>query len=73
MWPPIAMPGIRKVIPRLSRSVMPRPDCIGSIPRARIPMIAAPIIPNTAPDAPTVTALGESSSAPKEPPSSETA
>jgi hypothetical protein len=47
------------------------PDCIGSIPRERCMTKAAPINPNTAPDAPTVTALGESSSAPNEPASSD--
>ena len=56
MWPPIEMFGIRNVMPRLSSSVMPRPDCIGSIPRARSARIAAPISPKTAPEAPTVTA-----------------
>ena len=47
------------------------PDCIGSIPRARCSTNAAPIRPKTAPEAPTVTALGDSSSAPNEPASSE--
>ncbi len=49
----------------------PSPDCIGSIPRARWSTNAAPSNPNTAPDAPTVTALGSSSSAPNEPASTE--
>ena len=34
-WPPIEMPGSRKVMPRLSRISGPMPDCIGSMPRAR--------------------------------------
>ena len=43
------------------------PDCIGSTPRARCITNAAPMRPNTAPDAPTVTSLGESRRAPNEP------
>ena len=30
-WPPIEMPGIRNVMPRLSRITGPMPDCIGLI------------------------------------------
>ncbi len=41
--------------------------------RARISTAAAPITPNTAPEAPTVSECGETSSAPNEPASSETA
>ena len=43
------------------------PDCIGSIPRARCMTNAAPISPKTAPEAPTVTALGDTSRAPNDP------
>ena len=46
----------------------PIPDAIVSIPRARWSMNAAPIRPKTAPEAPTVIAFGESSSAPNAPP-----
>ncbi len=42
------------------------------MPRARSARIAAPIVPNTAPEAPTVTASGDRISAPNEPPTSET-
>ena len=49
----------------------PRPDCIGLIPRAYWSTKAAPISPKTAPDAPTVTAFGDSTSAPREPATSE--
>ena len=59
-------------MPRFSSSVIPRPDCIGSMPRARIARIPAPSRPKTAPEAPTVAASGDTSSAPNEPPSSET-
>ena len=45
---------------------------MGSMPRARMARIAAPMRPKTAPEAPTVTASGESSSAPSDPPSSDT-
>ena len=41
--------------------------CIGSIPRWRMMTNAAPSRPKTAPEAPTVAASGESSSAPNEP------
>ena len=71
MWPPIEMLGITKLSTRLIRITGPIPDCIGSMPRARCITNAAPISPNTAPDAPTVTALGSSSSAPNEPASSD--
>ena len=60
-----------KLIARLNRITGPMPDCIGSMPRARCITNAAPISPKTAPDAPTVTALGDNSSAPNEPASSE--
>ena len=60
-----------KLIARLKRITGPMPDCIGSIPRARCSTKAAPIRPKTAPEAPTVTALGDSRSAPNEPASSE--
>jgi hypothetical protein len=50
---------------------MPRPDCMGLMPRARCITNAAAIKPKTAPDAPTVTALGSSSITPNEPESSE--
>jgi hypothetical protein len=63
--------GIRKLSARLNRITGPIPDCIGSMPRARCITNAAPIRPNTAPDAPTVTAFGESRSAPNDPASSE--
>ena len=42
------------------------------IPRFRITTAAAPISPNTAPEAPTVAAVGACSSAPNEPLRSET-
>ena len=63
--------GITKLSARLNRITGPMPDCIGSMPRARCITNAAPISPNTAPEAPTVAALGSSSSAPNEPASSE--
>ena len=58
-------------IARFSRITGPIPDCIGSTPRARCMTNAAPISPNTAPEAPTVTAFGDRSSAPKEPDTSD--
>ena len=63
--------GMTKLIARLNRMTGPMPDCIGSMPRARCITNAAPISPKTAPDAPTVTAFGDSSSAPNEPASSD--
>ena len=56
MCPPIETlrPGNRNGNSRLMRIVGPRPDCHGSMPRARRNITPAPISPNTAPDAPTV-------------------
>jgi hypothetical protein len=66
------MLGITKPIARLSRITGPMPLAIGSTPWARCRMKAAPIRPNTPPDAPTVAVVGEeSSSAPNEPASTE--
>jgi hypothetical protein len=65
--PPIEIPGITNVIARLSRITGPMPDAIGSTPRSRWSTNAAPIRPNTAPDAPTVTEFGLSSSTPSDP------
>ena len=72
MWPPIEMFGIVKVISRFRPIHSPRPLSIGLIPRLRMTTTAAPIRPKIAPDAPTVGAVGSSSSAPNEPASSET-
>ena len=60
MWPPIEMFrfGNRNGSARLKRITGPRPDRHGSIPRARWKTNAAAIRPNTAPDAPTVSACG---------------
>ena len=54
---------------RLSSSVVPSPVVIGLTPRWRNPTNAAPISPNTAPEAPPWNSFGCSSSAPAEPPS----
>src|SRR4051812_34557650 len=55
---------------RLMTISPPMPAWNGSMPRARRSTNAAPIKPNTAPDAPTVVALKLSTSAPNEPASS---
>ena len=52
--PPIEMFGTVNVISRLSPIQNPRPLSIGLIPRLRMTTKAAPINPNTAPEAPTV-------------------
>ena len=61
------MLGIVNVISRLSPIQRPSPLSIGLIPRLRMTMNAAPISPNTAPEAPTVGDVGSSRSAPNEP------
>ena len=71
MWPPIEMFGIVNVMTRLSTSHSPSPLSIGLIPRRRMTTSAAPISPNTAPEAPAVNPWGDKSSAPSEPDSSE--
>ena len=71
MCPPIEMPPHVKLKRRLMTIRPAIGDRHGSIPRARITMIAPPISPNTAPEAPTVSECGVSSSAPNEPHSSE--
>ena len=70
-WPPIETFGITNPSARLIRMSAPRPDRIGSIPRAYWSTKAAPMSPKTAPEAPTVTAWGDNSSAPNEPATSE--
>ena len=47
--------------------VAPSPVANGLIPRDRMAATAAPMSPNTAPDAPTVSWLGSMSSTPNEP------
>ena len=59
------------VMSRFSTSVVPIPVCIGLTPRCNSATEAAPIRPNTAPDAPPVSAFGDSSTAPHEPPTSD--
>ena len=71
MWPPIEMFGIVNVISRFRPIHRPSPLSIGFMPRLRMTTKAAPIRPNTAPEAPAVGAVGSSSSAPNEPASSE--
>ena len=73
MCPPIEMFRFVKTngSARLSRITGPRPDRQGSIPRARWKTNAAAIRPNTAPDAPTVSACGFIAIAPNEPASSD--
>ena len=66
------MPGIANVNTRLIPSHRPRPLSIGLIPRLRMTTTAAPINPKIAPEAPTVSASGSTSSAPNDPASSET-
>ena len=73
MCPPQEMPGIVKLMTRLRRISVPTPLCMSGILRARISTAAAPITPKIAPEAPTVRLWGETSSAPNEPVSSETA
>ena len=70
-WPPIEMFPITNVSATLIRISGPMPDAIGSTPRRRWSTKAPPMSPNTAPEAPTVTAVGLSSSAPNEPHSSD--
>ena len=52
MWPPIEMFGIVNVSSRLSPSQRPRPLSMRLRPRLRAITIAAPMRPNTAPEAP---------------------
>ena len=72
MCPPQEIPGIEKLMIRLSTISPPTPLWKSGIWRARISTAAAPISPKIAPEAPTVRACGETSRAPKEPHSSET-
>jgi len=61
-----------KEMMRLIRISPPTPLCMTGIWRARISIAVAPISPNTAPDAPTVSEWGETSSAPSDPVSRDT-
>ena len=58
------MPDTETVNTKLSNKVSPRPVCMGLMPRSRMPTNAAPMSPNTAPDAPPVSASGFAMSAP---------
>ena len=60
-----------RLIPRLKRMSIPMSVLNGFIPRERSSTAAAPIRPKTAPEAPTVSASGSSSSAPNAPKSSD--
>ena len=72
MWPPMLMLGMLNVNTRLMITKKPICDARSSRPRFLAMMKAAAIRPNTAPDAPTVNSSGSRSSAPNDPPSSET-
>ena len=65
------MPPTTKVSTRLTTISPPTPLCQTLTPRWWSPMAAAPIRPNTAPEAPPVKASGDSSSAPNDPTSRE--
>ena len=66
-WPPIEIPLKANEITRLKMISGPMPLAHTSIPRARPIMNAAPKSPKIAPEAPAVSALGVTSSAPNEP------
>ena len=70
MWPPIEIPESRNDNPRLKMIRNPMSVWNGLMPRARSSTAAAPMSPNTAPDAPTVFASGVTTSAPNDPHSS---
>ena len=66
------MPEMVKLSARLITIKKPMPLCMMGIWRARISTAAAPISPNTAPEAPTVSTCGETTSASSDPQRSET-
>src|SRR5690606_34388595 len=68
--PPIAMPGMTNVMTRLSTISDPMPVSNGLMPLERIATNAAPMSPNTAPEAPTALVWGARSTWRNEPPSS---
>src|SRR3954451_23734881 len=72
MWPPIEIPGTANEKTRLMPIHSGSPLCIGSMPRLRRITTPAPRSPKIAPEAPTVTAFGETISAPNEPARSDT-
>ena len=72
MWPPIEMFSTVKVITRLSTIQIPSPLSIRLSPRLRTKTAAAAISPKIAPEAPTVSPSGSTSSAPNDPHRSET-
>jgi hypothetical protein len=69
-WPPTEMWLITKDSTRLKMIRAPMSVLNGLMPRERSSTAAAPINPNTAPDAPTVGLLGSTTSAPQAPASS---
>ena len=71
MCPPIEMPGTANVNTRLIRISGPMPVWNGLMPRDRMATNVAPIRPNTAPEAPIVTASLSRISVRNEPPSSD--
>ena len=73
MCPPTEICDHENVKTMFSTSQKPIWFAIGSTPRRRATMTVAAMTPNTAPDAPAVNAFGVTSSAPNDPPSSETA
>ena len=72
MWPPTEIPEIEKVSTRLSTMKSPNWEASCSTPRPRAITITAAISPKIAPDAPTVSELGSTISAPSDPAISET-
>ena len=72
MCPPIEMLFTLNVITRLSTIQIPSPLSMTLMPRLRITTAVAAISPKMAPDAPTVGAVGVSTSAPNEPARSDT-